>query len=229
MAELEHTMRTTFACREFTDDPVPDEDLFEILDLARFAPSGGNRQGWRVVVVRDPETKRRLVGHCLAALRLYVAQRDAGENPFNTIDPSSIDPASIDHDDDSKVAWFKVLEAAPVLLVVGVDLRVVASVDAGLDRVGVASGGSIYPFVHNILLAARARGYGSALTTFFSAEEPEVQQLLGLPPEVALAALVPIGRPRRVLTKLRREPVASFARLERFDGPPLDAGAGTTS
>lgn len=221
MAELETTMRTTFACREFTDDPVPDEDLIEIFDLARFAPSGGNRQGWRVVVVRDQATKDRLVEHSLAALRLYVAQRDAGENPFNTIDPSSVDPASIDHGDDRGVAWFKTVAQAPVLLVVGVDLKVVASVDRDLDRVGVASGGSIYPFVQNILLAARARGYAGTLTTFFSAEEPEVQRLLGLPPHVALAALVPIGRPRKVLTKLRREPVSSFARLERFDGPAL--------
>ncbi len=55
--ELYDVMRTTFAAREFTGDPVPDEALFKILDRARFAPSGGNRQGWRVIVVRDPATK----------------------------------------------------------------------------------------------------------------------------------------------------------------------------
>jgi nitroreductase len=221
MAELEHIMRTTFAAREFTDDPVPDEDLVEILDLARFAPSGGNRQGWKVIVVRDPETKEALVRHGLRGLRLYVAQRAAGENPYNTIDPSAIDPASIDHSDDTNVEWFLAIARAPVLLVVGVDLKVVASVDRDLDRIGVASGGSIYPFVQNILLAARAKGYAGTLTTFFSAEEPQVQERLGLPSHIALAALVPLGRPVREVTKLSRKPVSSFARRERFDGPPL--------
>jgi nitroreductase len=216
-------MRTTFACREFTDDPVPDEDLVDILDLARFAPSGGNRQGWKVVAVREQATKSKLVELCLPGLRLYVAQRKAGENPWNTIDPSTVDPASLDHGDDRPVEWFKVLERAPVLLIVGVDLKVVASVDKELDRIGVVSGGSIYPFVHNILLAARGKGYAGALTTFVSAAEPEVQQLLGFPPHVAVAAMVPLGRPRTELTKLTRKPVTEFATLERFDGPALGA------
>lgn len=223
MAEIEQIMRTTFACREFTDDPVPDDDLVAILDAARFAPSGGNRQGWKVVVVREPATKSELIRLSLPQLRLYVAQRQAGENPWNTIDPSAVDPASIDHTDDRAVEWFKVLQDAPVMLVVGVDLKVVASVDQHLDRIGVISGASIYPFVHNVLLAARDRGYAGALTTFLAGAEPEVQQLLGIPAHVAVAAMVPLGRPRRELTKLSRKPVAEFATLERFDGPPLGA------
>lgn len=223
MAELEQIMRTTFAARDFTDDPVPDEVLAEILDLARFAPSGGNRQGWKVVVVREQATKDHLVQLCLPGLRLYVAQRSAGENPWNTIVPSSIDPASIDHSDDRGVEWFKSLAHAPVLLVVGVDLKVVASVDSELDRVGVASGASVYPFVHNILLAARAKGYAGALTTFLAEAEAEAQQVVGFPPEIAIAGLVPIGRPVKELTKLTRKPVHEFATLERYDGAPLKA------
>ena len=221
MADLDDVLRTTFACREFTDDPVPDEDLIDILDVARFAPSGGNRQGWKVIVVREQATKDALVELSLPALRLYVAQRAAGENPWNTIEPSAVDPASLDPDDDRGIAWFRAVARAPVLLVVGVDLRVVASADAKLERVGVVSGASVYPFVHNILLAARARGYAGSLTTFVAAEEPAAQALLGLPPEIAIAAVVPLGRPARVLTKLSRRPVSSFARLERWDGPPL--------
>lgn len=58
--ELYDVMRTTFAAREFTADPLPDETLVRILDHARFAPSGGNRQGWRVIVVRDPDTRKSL-------------------------------------------------------------------------------------------------------------------------------------------------------------------------
>jgi nitroreductase len=58
--ELYDPLRTTFAAREFTGDPLPDETLFKILDRARFAPSGGNRQGWRVIVVRDARTREAL-------------------------------------------------------------------------------------------------------------------------------------------------------------------------
>ena len=60
--ELYDVMRTTFAAREFTDEPVPDSALRKILENARFAPSGGNRQGWKVIVVRDQSTRRQLVG-----------------------------------------------------------------------------------------------------------------------------------------------------------------------
>jgi nitroreductase len=221
MADLERAMRTSFACREFTSEPVSDADIAGLLDLARFAPSGGNRQGWKVIVVRDRATKEALVDLSLPALRLYLAQRAAGENPWNTIEPSTVDPATIDHSDNSALGWFRVLADAPVLLVIGVDLRVVASADSQLDRIGVISGGSIYPFVQNLLLAARGHGFAGALTTFIAAAEPDAQALLGLPPEIAVAALVPLGRPKQDITRLSRNPVSSFARLERWDGPSL--------
>jgi len=214
-------MGTSFACREFTDEPVTDADVTAVLDLARFAPSGGNRQGWKVIVVRDQATKEALVDLSLPALRLYLAQRAAGENPWNTIEPSAIDPATIDHGETRSLDWFRVLARAPVLLLIGVDLRVVASADSQLDRIGVVSGGSIYPFVQNILLAARGHGLAGALTTFLAAAEPAAQALVGLPPEVAVAALVPLAHPKQDITRLSRQPVSSFARLERWDGPAL--------
>ena len=92
---------------------------------------------------------------------------------------------------------------------------------AELDRVGMTSGASIYPFVWNILLAARHEGYGGVLTTFLTAEEPAVQKLLDLPEHIAVAAAVPLGKPVKQLTKLKREPVESFAMLERWDGEIL--------
>ena len=79
--ELHEAMRTTFACRDFTGDPLPDETLFRILDRARFAPSGGNRQGWRVIVVRDPATRKALADLTAPAAKRYAAQQQAGENP----------------------------------------------------------------------------------------------------------------------------------------------------
>lgn len=221
---LDQVMRTTFAGRSFTDQEVTDDEIAALLDLARFAPSGGNRQGWRVVVVRDPDRKRAIVEAGVPALRRYLAERAVGHHPLNTITASPVTDEQAEAVPDEHLAWFRGLAEAPVLLVVGVDLSVVASVDASLDRVGVVSGGSIYPFVQNLLLAARARGLAGALTTFAAAGEPAVQDLLGLPPHVAIAAMVPLGHPTKVLTKLTRDPVEAFARFERWDGAPVIMG-----
>ena len=157
----------------------------------------------------------------LQAPGVPVTESIAGHNPANTITPSPVTEAEVAAVDEGQLRWFRALAEAPVLLVVGVDLSVVASVDAGLDRVGVASGASIYPFVHNILLVARWRGLAGALTTFAAAGEGEVQRLVGFEPQVAVAAVVPLGRPAQVLTRLRRHPVEAFARFERWDGQPV--------
>jgi nitroreductase len=217
MADLEATMRTTFAARDFTDEEVSDADVHHLLDLARFASSGGNRQGWRVVVVREAETRRRLIELGRPTMAVYMAQSAAGERPFNTVDPTSVDVAEAEANPPD-LGWVDALAAAPVHLLIGVDLREVAAFDAELDRVGVVAGASIYPFVHNILLAARSLGLGGTLTTFVSRAESVVQELVGFPDHVAIAALVPLGRPTRVLTRLSRRPVEEFARWERWDG-----------
>ncbi|HSB40462.1 MAG TPA: nitroreductase family protein [Methylomirabilota bacterium] len=221
--ELYDVMRTTFSAREFTPDPLPDEALYRILDRARFAPSGGNRQGWRVIVVRDARTRAGLAAATVPAAKRYAAQVQVGESPWNTIDRTRVDPATIERTPAPPRLIEPVLKA-PVVLVVCVDLRVVASMDSELDRVGVISGASIYPFAWNILLAARHEGYGGTITTLAAAREPEVQALLGLPAHVALAAVMPLGRPVKAITKLRRKPVEEFAMLERWGGPPLQPG-----
>jgi nitroreductase len=91
-----------------------------------------------------------------------------------------------------------------------------------LDRIGVISGGSIFPFAWNILLAARNEGLGGTLTTFVGAEEPALQQLLGVPSQYAFATMIPLGKPVKQFTKLSRKPVSEFAVMERFDGPALE-------
>jgi nitroreductase len=218
--DLYDVMRTTFAAREFTREPLPDDVLAKILEHARFAPSGGNRQGWSVVVVRDPETRRALARLAAPAARRYAAQVAAGERPWNTIDPTKVDAGTIERTPVPQRLIDPLLEAA-VVLVVCVDLKVVASLDQDLDRVGVVSGASIYPFAWNILLAARHEGFAGTITTMAVAGEPEIQQLLGIPEHVAVAAIMPLGRPVRRVDKLRRKPVSDFATLERWDGPPL--------
>jgi nitroreductase len=218
--DLYDVMRTTPAVREFTDDPLPDETLHRILDNARFAPSGGNRQGVRVVVVRDQRTRERLAELNKPAVRRYVAQIKAGQSPWNSLEPPIPTPEEIAATDVPESFTKPVLTAGAVL-VVCVDLGVIASTDQLLDRVGVISGASVYPLVWNILLAARNEGFGGTITTMAAAEEPAVRGLLGIPDEYAVAAVVPLGRPVKQLTRLRRNEVEEFVTRETFDGPPL--------
>jgi nitroreductase len=218
--ELYDVMHTSFACREFTDEPLPDETLFTILDHARFAPSGGNRQGWRVIVVRDRATREALAALTVPAAKRYVAQVGAGENPWNTIDPPGVDADTIERTPVPARLIEPILKSA-VVLVLGVDLKLVASTDQYLGRVGVISGASIYPFAWNILLAARHEGFGGTITTLTVAQEPKVRELLGIPAHVAVAAIMPLGRPAKRLTKLTRKPVPEFTMRERWGGLPL--------
>ena len=218
--ELFDVMRRTFSAREFTGDPLPDATLVKILDNARFAPSGGNRQGWRVIVVRDPATKRVLADLSGVAAKRYTAQAKNGESPWNSIDPPRVDAATIEAT-PAPPRLTESIATAPVALVLCVDLKVVASIDQDLDRVGVVSGASVYPFAWNVLLAARHEGFGGTITTLATAQEPRIQELLGIPRHVAVAAVMPLGKPVRMLTKLTRKPVSEFAMRERWGGPSL--------
>jgi nitroreductase len=218
--ELDLALRTTFSAREFTGEPVSDETLVRILEQARFAPSGGNRQGWRVVAVRAQATKDAIAELGKPAMRRYFAQIQAGEFPWNTIEPTKLTAEQIEKMEVAP-ALLDRYRKAPLLLVVCVDLSVVASMDQNLPRIGVISGASVYPFVWSLLLAARAEGLGGTLTTFPVAREPELKALLGIPERFAVAAIVPMGRPVKQLTKLARRPVREFAFRERFGGEPL--------
>ncbi|MCZ6888776.1 MAG: nitroreductase family protein [Gammaproteobacteria bacterium] len=218
--ELYDVMRTTFAARDFTDEPVPDEVVARILDNARFAPSGGNRQGWRVIQVRDSAKRAALIPLIEPTLKRYRAQVEAGENPWNTVDASTVDEAAVEAV-TVPPGFIERLTNAPVVLLVLVDLKVVASFDSELDRIGVISGASIYPFVWNILLSARNEGYGGTLTTFVAGKEPDVRALFGIPDQFAVCAMLPIGRPVKQFTKLRRNPVDAFAWVDTFEGDPI--------
>lgn len=216
--ELYDVMRTTGAVREYTGDALPDEVLERILDNARFAPSGGNRQGNHVIVVRDPQTREDLIDCTIPGAKRYIAQLRNGEGPWNPVRPCGVDAETIAA---VEVPRQSPLRTAEVVLVVCVDLNVVAAFDQHLDRVGLIAGASVYPFAWNILLAARNEGFGGVLTTAAVAEEPRVKELLGIPDDYAVAALLPIGRPVKQVRKLTRKPVAEFATRERFDGAPL--------
>jgi len=218
--DLYEVMRTTSAVRQFTSDPLPDDVLHTILDNARFAPSGGNRQGTQIVVVRDKSTRQALAQLTIPGARRYTAQQAAGEGPWNAAAPTRLSAEEIAATEVPDFWSTPLLEAA-VVLVVCVDLRVVAAVDQDLERVGIVGGASVYPLVWNILLAARNEGFGGTITTMAIAEEPRVRELFGIPDAYAVACVVPLGKPVRQLSKLSRVEVDAFTRLENWDGGPL--------
>lgn len=221
LVDIYDVMRTTFAAREYTGDPLPDDVLERILDNARFSPSGGNRQGAHVIVIRDRATRETLAELSLTGARRYAAQVAHGESPWNPLHEPGLTAEEIAGTDVPAQFTAPFVNSA-VVLAVCVNLEVVAAMDQHLDRIGVISGGSVYPLVWNILLAARNEGFGGTISTMAVAEEPRVRELLGVPDTYAIAAFLPLGKPVKQLTKLRRVSVADLASRERFDGEPFE-------
>ncbi len=213
--DLTEALRSNPAIRDFTDQPVSDAELAELLDIARFAPSGGNRQPWHVAVIKDVALRRELAALCQPVWAEYMAIGMTGVAPFTVVGDQPVveDPPPVPN------PVLDVLESIPVVLVVAADLGSIAMMDKDLGRATLTGGASVYPFVHSILLAARDRGLGGVLTTFLARAEPAARPLLGLPDTWAVAALVALGHPVHRATKLNRHPVASFATVDRFDGP----------
>ncbi len=232
--ELRQVMRTTPATRQFTDDALPGDVLYGILDAARFAPNGGNRQPWHVIVVRDQDRKRRLAALWDLAQREDHAFYNAGLVPFvaseaywrnppggASTQPIDLEAARATPLDRAGGTRPETIVAAPVVLLVTVDLSRMTAMDSGLGRLSISAGGSVYPFAHNILLAARDAGYGGVVTTVLVRQEPAVRELCGIPDGHALACTIPLGKPVQVITRLRRAAVAEFATLETYDGEPV--------
>jgi nitroreductase len=223
--ELTEVMRTTPAVREFTDEPVRDDVLYRILDAARFAPSGGNRQPWRVIVVKDPAVRRAVRDHYVLGWREYLAHVAAGLVPFAPDEHGQWSEPAVDLEAARAVVhepgFAEHLDTVPVMLVLCVDLPSLAVVDNGLGRQSIVGGGSIYPFGHNILLAARNEGLGGVMTTVLAREEGPVKARLGVPERYAIAGLLALGHPVKTLTRLRRRPVEELAAVDRFDGVPF--------
>lgn len=224
--ELTEALRTTGAVRDFTEEPVSDEVLYRILDNARFAPSGGNRQGWRTIVVRDPELRRDLRDLYLTGWYDYLALGRAGLVAWAPITDREAEREAlkrVTREPAARAGFAERLDEVPALVVVLADLRALAAMDRDADRYTFAGGASIYPFVWNILLAAREEGLGGVITTMLIREEDRVRELLGVPDEFAIAAVVALGHPVKRHIHLKRSAVEDFTTVDRFDGPALTA------
>ncbi len=228
--ELIDALRTTGAVREFQSTGVDDATLYRVLDSARFAPNGGNRQAWRVVVVKDPGLRTRLRDLYLPGWYEYLAQAAAGLTPWAVVTDREVEQRAIDGADamaraaaSGEGGFAEHLDQVPVILVLLADLTKLATVDRDADHYTMVGGASIYPFAWSILLAARLEGLAGVMTTMVVREEEAVKAQLGVPESVSVAAVLALGRPVHQPTRLRREPVESFATVDRFDGRPLTA------
>lgn len=227
--ELHEALRTTGSVREFRPDPVPRDVLWRVLDTARFCPSGGNAQGWQVVVVEDAEKRRRLRDMYLPGWYEYIALSAAGLRPWSPLADRQAEADARPAADAQRRAaasgpggFAEHLDDAPVLLALFVDLGALAAVDRDFDRYTFAGGASVYPFAWSVLLAAREEGLGGVITTMCIHEEPAVKALLDAPDEMALAAVIALGFPVRRARRLNRAEVRSFARIDSSTGDPFE-------
>src|SRR5271167_3270340 len=150
--DLVDALRTTGAIREFADEPVDDAVLIRILDRARFAPNGGNRQAWHVVVVKDPAARRQLRDAYLAGWYDYLSLVSAGLVPWSVVNDREAEAralgasASLAEQAAAGPGGFaEHLDSVPALLAVLADLGRLSTVDRDLDRYSMAGGASIYP------------------------------------------------------------------------------------
>jgi nitroreductase len=223
MMELRDALRTTGSVRQFRDQAIHDDVLYAVLDDARFAPSGGNRQSWGVVVVKDPALRHDIAEAYLDAWHDYVAHVLAGVVPFSPFATDAAQLAAASQRDAAEASsvphgFAETLATVPVMLVITSDLTALAATDRDLDRYQVAGGASIYPFVWSILLAAHERGLGGVMTTVGTRNEPRLREILELPATTIVATVMALGYPERRLTKLSRRTVEEFTTIDTFRG-----------
>jgi len=175
--EVAHTQR---AMRRLKTDPVSDEDLWKVLHTATMAPSGGNQQPWNFIVVRD-EGKKRKIG------AWYLDAWNTAYGPAR--ETMRADP-QMKRTFDSADHLANHIAEAPVLIFATIRR------DMPTSGPSLLLGASIYPAVQNLMLAARAIGLGTALTTLHRLHEAEVKELLGIPDGIETMAMIPVGWPK---------------------------------
>jgi len=221
--DLFEAMSTLRSVRRLRSDPVPDDLLRKVLTAATWAPNGGNAQPWRFLAVRDPELRREL-GRTYEAL--WMSFRDAyAAKRLGNLEGDARARAQRMLDSADYLAHH--FHEAPVIVIPCVEIAHLAITDAGLDRPCLVGGATIYPAVENLLLACRAVGLGTTLTTLLCAKEPEIRALLGIPDGWATCAHLPIGWPQgKGHGPVRRKPIEKVAYLDRWEQPLFSAAEG---
>ena len=220
MAEMDlfEAIYTARAIRRFKPDPVPDEVITKVLDAAIRAPSGSNEQSWEFIVVKDAAQRKKIGdvyrkgGNILMAL--YANRTKPPHMSQETYDKLMASAMYLlDHMADAPVLLLACLKQTPLA---GPPPQFPPDAAAGLKNMARMGGSSIYPAVQNIILACRAFGLGTVLTTIHMFYEDEVKAILGLPPEVQTYALMPIGYPRGKFGPIKRRPVTEVAYLDNY-------------
>jgi nitroreductase len=209
-------LHSTPARRYLSDRPIPDEVLWELLDAATRGPTGGNRQAWGWVVVTDPGIKARI-----AEWYRDVWQRSYGVRRDELLNGPAAETGLSARSYRATEHLAQHLQEAPVW-VIPVLRNAAGSTDPRL-------GASIYGAIQQLQLAARAYGIGSTLTTFHTAHEDEVRELLELPEDALTMALIPLGYPARGRwAQPKRQPLEQVAHLNRW-GQQLSRPTGASA
>jgi nitroreductase len=214
-------MYTARAMRRLKPDPVPEDLITRVLDAAVRAPSGGNAQNWIFIVVRDVEQRHRLAAVYRKAsdevAEIYAAR---GRPAHQTEDQYRRLMAGgrylWDHMDDAPVLLVPCLKARDMPPRNTLPATVAARYEAHLAYQERIRGSSIYPAVQNIILACRALGLGTVMTTNHILYEDDVRAILGLPDDVFTFALMPMGYPQGSYGPLARRPVSDVAFADRW-------------
>lgn len=194
------------AMRKLDTKAVPEEDLIKLVDAANQAPSGSNMQAGRWLIVRDSEVKRGLAALNRAGVEAYIG-------------PMVDNPGSLPHQDQDKrlrmmnsVLWqMENMHTLPALIIACMDFGV--KVDAEMIARG---GGSIWPGIQNLLLAARALGLGAAPTTLALQDQEAVANVLGLPETMAAFCLIPVGYPLGKFGPVTRKPLSEIMKFDQW-------------
>ena len=196
--DLYEALMTTRAMRRFTDGPVSEEDVWACLRAAVQAPSGGNIQPYQFLVVTDPALRSAIGELYLRAWQRYAPAVAKVTPPFKDADAARRHERNVQASD----------HLVP-------RISMVVSDEEGPMDVG-PTYASVYPAVQNLILAARARGLGTVLTTVYRVYEDELRELCGVPDRYEVAALLPLGHPQGRWGVAPRRPAESLTSWNRF-------------
>ena len=210
--DLYDALMTTRAMRRFSDEPVTEEQVLECLRAAVQAPSGGNIQPYQFLVVTDADLRRQIG-------ELYLRAWERYEPAVAAVTPPAKDEAAAARQARNVAAsdhLARTLGDVPVhVLVLMPKISMVVNDEAGEMDVG-PTYASVYPAVQNFVLAARAQGLGTVLTTVYRVYEDELRSLLGVPDRYEVVALLPLGHPTGRWGVAPRRPAESLTSWDRF-------------